>query len=140
MSIERRKVLYVAGPYSLHPNWCTWAAMNTAKAIILHTEWTPMVPHLTHFWDACFPAGYQQWLDYDRDMLAICDGFMRLPGPSSGADEETKWAERYDLEVISFDEMPPEVCNSWLVPMTTFGLLPREGVNDGHHAEPSQPA
>lgn len=140
MSIERKPVLYMAGPYSAHPNWCTWAAMNTAKAITMYTGWTPLVPHLTHFWDIVFPAPYEFWLDYDRDLLAVCDGFVRLPGRSHGADTEAEWAVRYDLEIVEFDKMPDEVQASWMIAMRQFGLIDGEGVNHEHHQPDPEPA
>lgn len=90
-----RPVIYIAGPYRSDP------ARNTHRAVMLGTylldhglAW-PLIPHLTMLWDAISPRPYEDWLALDLALLERCDGLVRLPGASTGADGETAWWEEH---------------------------------------------
>ena len=44
----------------------------------------------------CYSAqDYDWWMEYDYELMDLCDGVVRLPGVSEGADLEAKhWVEQ----------------------------------------------
>lgn len=100
------KRVYIAGPYT-RPDPC----INTHSAIMVAERvWAagmiPFVPHLTHFWHTVKPHPYQDWLSYDMEWLRVCDAVLRIPGESSGADEEVAEAVRLGIPVFyTFEEL-----------------------------------
>lgn len=101
--------IYIAGPYSKGD-----AAVNVANAIdaanyVAAIGWTPFVPHLTHFWHLLRPHSYDFWMAQDLEWLKVCDALLRLPGESTGADNEVAWAKDHGLPVYySLFEIPRE--------------------------------
>jgi len=94
------KKIYVAGPYSQGD-----VMDNVLRAIeagdTLYTRgYAPYVPHFTHFWHAIFPHPYEEWLRLDNEWLPLCDGVLRLPGASNGADKEVALAESLNIPVF----------------------------------------
>jgi len=92
--------LYCAGPYTT-----TDPVENTHKAIKLCNElreegYVPFCPHLTLLWHAICPQPYRFWLDYDKQWLKKCDVLFRMPGVSSGADEEVNLANSLGIPVV----------------------------------------
>lgn len=98
--------IYVAGPYSKGD-----VAMNVRAAIEAAEELTrqgfvPYVPHLTHFWHLMSPHSIDFWYAYDNEWLPVCDGLLRLPGVSSGADAECQLMRDLGKPVFfSLDEL-----------------------------------
>lgn len=96
-----RPVLYIAGPYTAGDT-----ASNVAEAVRL-ADWLmdselawPLVPHLTHLWHLIAPRRYSDWIALDQALLERCDGLIRLPGVSTGADGETDWCDEHDVPWI----------------------------------------
>jgi hypothetical protein len=84
--------IYIAGPYSKGD-----PEVNTIKAITIANKladlgYAPFVPHFTHYWHVKYPRPYQFWLDLDNQFIPCCDAILRIPGESSGADNEIKYA------------------------------------------------
>lgn len=97
--MSKRLRVYVAGPYSQGD-----VAVNVREAIyagnhIAHRGHIPFIPHLTHFWHMIAPHEYKFWLEQDMEWLKACDVVLRLPGESSGADKEVKYAQEHGMEV-----------------------------------------
>lgn len=97
-----RPVLYVAGPYTSGD-----PAENVHRAVKLATylmdsglAW-PLVPHLSHLWHLISPRPYSDWIALDQALLERCDGLIRLPGVSTGADGETDWCDDHDVPWIA---------------------------------------
>lgn len=100
-----RPVLYIAGPYT-HPD----PAVNVHDTIRF-ASWLmdrglafPMVPHLTHLWHLIAPRPYGDWLTLDFKLLERCDGLLRLPGVSTGADGETDWCDEHAVPWLALPE------------------------------------
>lgn len=96
-------VIYVSGPYSSDP------PTNTVRAILAGEDvermgGIPLVPHLSHLWDALSPHEWAYWLRIDLALVARCDVVYRLPGDSQGADLEVAEARRLDIPVIESRE------------------------------------
>ena len=93
--------IYVAGPYSQGD-----VAVNVRNAYVAadrlaNLGFAPFVPHATHFWHMLFPRPYEFWLDLDNQFLPFCQGVLRLPGPSSGADKEVHLAQTLKIPVFT---------------------------------------
>lgn len=91
--------VYVAGPYTKGDT-----AENVGLALIVAEELlarghTPFVPHLTHFWHFKFPHPAKFWYEYDLLWLEQCQGLLRFPGESVGADREVERAKQLGLPV-----------------------------------------
>jgi len=100
MNNQESIFLYVAGPYTT-----TDPVENTHKAINLCNElredgYVPFCPHLMLLWHAICPQPYRFWLDYDKQWLTKCDVLFRMPGVSSGADEEVELARSLNIPVV----------------------------------------
>lgn len=101
---DSRPMVYVAGPYT-HPD----PIENTHKTIAIADDLnatglvTCIVPHLTLLWHMVSPHEEGYWYDYDLASLRRCDALLRLPGESSGADKEVRYARIYDIPVF-FDK------------------------------------
>jgi Domain of unknown function (DUF4406) len=95
-----RQKVYVAGPYTKGD-----VEENVRNAIKAGNEladkgFAPFVPHLTHFWEALFPRPYDFWIDLDNQFLPDCDAVLRIPGDSSGADNEVRLAHSLGIPVF----------------------------------------
>lgn len=91
--------IYVSGPYTQGD-----ALQNVHKAIdaaeqLIGLGYTPFVPHLSHFWHMIHPHPWEFWIEQDLAWIARCDGLLRLPGPSKGADIEVARAIELGLPV-----------------------------------------
>lgn len=95
-----KKKVYVAGPYTK-----TDPCINTNAAILagnhlLDLGYSPFIPHLSHFWHTVTPRPYSDWIEYDKEWVAVCDAVLRLPGESSGADGEVALAKSLGIPVF----------------------------------------
>ena len=82
------KYIYIAGPYTNGD-----PVLNVRKAIEAADElrelgYVPFIPHLCHLWHLISPHEYEYWMLYCFEWLERCDGLLRLPGESEGADRE----------------------------------------------------
>lgn len=83
-------VVYIACPYTNGD-----VAVNVRESIIATDKlralgFLPFNPQFTHFWHLLVPHTYEYWTKMDMEWLGVCDCILRLPGESSGADEEVK--------------------------------------------------
>jgi len=91
--------IYVAGPLT-KGNY----AHNVHNAIVaadklVQAGHVPFIPHLAAFWELVCPHDYEYWMRYDLNWLSKCDGLVRLPGESSGADREVQYARNLKMPV-----------------------------------------
>ena len=100
------KYIYVAGPYSRGD-----PVVNTRNAILVGDElvklgYAPYIPHVSLLWHMVSPHEIDYWYNLDIDWLLRCDGLLRLPGDSSGADNEVKVAQANHIPVFySLEEL-----------------------------------
>lgn len=98
--MSRIKYVYVAGPYRKpDPVENTHNAVRVADQIS-DMGFVPFIPHAaTLLWHIVVPHVEQYWLDYDNEWLAKCDALLRIPGESSGSDEEERLARSLGIPV-----------------------------------------
>ena len=94
------KYIYVAGPYTSGD-----PVVNTRKAIeagelLRGMGFVPFIPHLSLFWHFVEPHDVAFWYEYDNAWVERCDGLVRLPGESKGADAEVKLAIELGMPVF----------------------------------------
>lgn len=82
------KTVYIASPYSKGD-----CAVNIRNSILAAEElrshgFLPFCPLLTHFWHFMSPHPYEYWTQMDLEWLHHMDCILRLPGESTGADNE----------------------------------------------------
>ena len=127
-----RKHIYVAGPYTKDD-----PVINTRLAILAGTEIYrmgafPVIPHLTLLVHMIEPQELEFWYEYDMNQLARCDAAVRLPGPSTGADEEMRVANEVlqipifhlgnePFTVVSLHDMITCGLESWLKDQEAIG-------------------
>lgn len=102
MRFNRKPVIYVSGPLSTGD-----PILNTRKAVkeaevIIEMGGIPIVPHTTIAWHMISPHEWQYWIDYDLELLNVCDALYRIPGESKGAELEV--ARMRELGKPVFDD------------------------------------
>lgn len=94
------KKIFISGPYSLGDVAVNVKnAMDVANKLISY-GFAPFCPHLTHFLHLNRPQTYNTWLEIDLAFLEICEGVLRIPGESSGADKEVIRAKELGIPVF----------------------------------------
>lgn len=98
--------IYIAGPYTLGDTAANVKNAMAAFNQLMELGFAPFEPHLTHFQHICFPQSYETWLAYCFEWVVACDGLLRLPGESAGADQEISVARDHDIPVFhNMDEL-----------------------------------
>ncbi len=99
----KRKVVYVAGPFSGNTIANIHAACITGDAL-LHVGLTPIVPHSFQTWDLVSPKSYEEWMHICLDLVSVAHMVLRMPGESAGADREVAHAQSLKIPVYQFVE------------------------------------
>lgn len=102
-TFTRRPLVYIAAPYSSNPVVNTHDAITIAERLHGTELVTAYVPHLNLAWDLVRPHPADYWYSYDLAFLVRCDGVLRVPGDSPGADNEVVYALRNHIPVF-YDE------------------------------------
>jgi hypothetical protein len=102
---RRFPVIYIAGPYTAgDPAANVHRAVDIAHYLMDHGLAWPLVPHLSHLWHLIAPRPYADWIALDFALLERCDGLIRLPGVSTGADGETDWCTEHGVPWIALTD------------------------------------
>ena len=89
-------LIYVAGFYSSYPPYGMRNCI-VLGTLLLQRGYLPYLPHLTGIWDMVTPMPYPAWLEIDKGWLRVCQGLIRFPGKSSGADGEEALARELGI-------------------------------------------
>jgi len=97
---KRMIAVYIASPYTKGD-----VAVNVKKQIdcydqLMNLGFAPFAPLYSHFQHMAHPHPYEDWIRVDREWVLRCDCLLRLPGESSGADEEVKLARDNRIPVF----------------------------------------
>lgn len=101
--MENNTLIYLAGPYSSEPDFQTHRAVKIADQL-WKKGYIVFVPHLSHFWGKICPHTYEEWMEYDFEILSRCDLLVRIPGESKGADREWNFAKLNNIPVFTLEE------------------------------------
>lgn len=102
----KKKVVYIASPYTRGD-----CAVNVRNTILMNDElveagFLPYWPLSSHFWHLVSPHPYEYWMELDMEWIYRVDYLLRLPGESSGADAEVKFALGLGIPVFySLEEL-----------------------------------
>ena len=92
--------VYIAAPYTNgDPEQNTLSVLKVADKL-LELGYSPIVPHLTHFWHKISPKPWETWIEIDKGLVECCDVLLRLPGESKGADIEVAYAKELYIPVF----------------------------------------
>jgi hypothetical protein len=97
-------LVYVAGPYTSNPVHNTHAVIKEAERLEDIFNVAVFIPHMTLLWDLVSPAPVEAWYARDNHVLERCDALYRIPGPSTGADDEVAYARKLDIPVFFHDD------------------------------------
>lgn len=101
MVAVQRKRIYVAGPISKGDTLAHIANGIHAADRLLEIGFLPFCPHaMSAHWHMLHPKSHSQWMDFDLQWVAVCDGLLRIPGESIGADLEVAFAEENGIPVF----------------------------------------
>ena len=96
------KTVFIASPYTLGD---VGESVEVANKL-MDNGYTPFTPLLYHFHHVIFPRPYEDWIKLDLEWLSKCDCLLRLPGESSGADGEVKFAKESGIPIYySIEEL-----------------------------------
>lgn len=101
--VGRKPLVYVAGPVTGDPWGCVKKA-TVAYRWLRSLGVVPFLPQLSVLHEMVDPQPYEEWLRYDFEVIANCDGLLRLPGESRGADAEVDFANRRRIPVWFMDD------------------------------------
>jgi hypothetical protein len=96
-----KPLVYIASPYTF-PD----PVANTRDACeCWHRLWasgvvTPVCPLLSMLLHFHKPLSWEEWIEYDLEVLTRCDAVLRLPGESKGADREMEEAYRLNKDMF----------------------------------------
>jgi len=92
--------VYIASPYTRGDvGQNVLAQLDTANILMDHGV-CPIVPLFAQYQHMRHPRDYEDWITINIEKLRRCDVLVRLPGKSSGADEEVKYAEENGIPVV----------------------------------------
>jgi hypothetical protein len=107
------KKVYIASPYTNGDKLEMVRLQIDAWHILRDRGLIPIAPLLTHYINEVRERDHKDWLEYDFELLRICDYVIRLYPvndlgeriPSTGADIEEREAKRLGIPFYSFDTL-----------------------------------
>lgn len=94
------RTVYIASPYSKgDPQANTDRSFDCALDLI-EAGFAPYAPLYSHYLHLRRPQDYRVWTKLDLIWVLKCDALLRLPGESSGADEEVQFAKDNGIPVF----------------------------------------
>jgi hypothetical protein len=91
--------VYIASPYTKGDVAVNVKVQIDAANELMNLGFAPFVPLYSHFQHMIHPRPYQDWIDLDLEWIPSCDCILRLPGESSGADNEVYVASTLNIPV-----------------------------------------
>ena len=106
------KLVYIASPYTVGDKLENVRLQIDAWHILRDAGFLPIAPLMSHYLHEVRNRDYEDWLDYDFQIISRCDMVVRIrphfdgvERPSSGADKEEEEAKRLELEFLSFNSL-----------------------------------
>ena len=99
--MKKGDVVYISGPYTKgNVNENVRHACKVGEDV-KRFGLLPFVPHLYHVWDLASPHNYEYWMELCMAWVPKCQAVFRLPGESSGAEEEVRLAQSLNIPVVT---------------------------------------
>jgi len=100
--LKNKIKVYIASPYTNGD-----VAVNVKNQIditdqLMDLGFIPFTPLYSHFQHMAHPRSYQEWIEYGKAWVVMCDALYRIPSEliSIGADDEVELAHDYDIPVF----------------------------------------
>lgn len=71
-----------------------------------HSVIVPVLPHAFHELHKHVERPYDEWMALDRELIKGCNCLIRLPGESTGAEQEVALARSMGLSVMDLHNAP----------------------------------
>ena len=98
--------VYIASPYSIGNKIENVRYSLEVADRLMGKGFVPYAPLLNHFQNEMFPRPEIDWLNFDISWLCVCNVILRLPGRSSGADQEVGVAKMKNIPIVySIEEL-----------------------------------
>lgn len=92
--------VYIASPYTNGDVALNVKAQMDCANKLIELGFAPFVPLYSHFQHMAHPQPYETWVKLDLEWVNVCNCLLRLPGESSGADGEVKFAQENKIPVF----------------------------------------
>lgn len=125
-----KPLIYLAGPITNpDPHTNVLLGMQYWREVFNAGFIAPFLPHLSVYQNDYLPMPYEDWLSFDFDILHRCDGLLRLPGKSPGADREVEFCKEHRIPVFFYSEVDPN-------PLCEIGCWAKEWTKINGHKKP----
>ena len=99
----KKPIIYIASPYtSGDPAINVRFQCRVFDQLLSEGRVWPVAPLWTHFQHILFPRRYEDWLEYDKALLPLYDGCLRLNAEEPGLNYIEKKSTGADGEVEVF--------------------------------------
>jgi len=123
----KRPMIYVAGPISTGGD----IPGNTHQGVLAAEElrrvgFITFCPHLSVFTEiVCGSRPWQEWIEYDEEVILRCDALYRMPGASRGADHEEAFCQKHGIPVFRSIGALLEWRDTWIAAQPEKRVLDR---------------
>jgi hypothetical protein len=105
--------VYIASPYNAGDKEKNTRLQIDAFHVLRDLRYIPIAPLLSHYVNLVRDRSHKDWLEYDIELLKICDIVIRLRPkddrgieiPSPGADVEESKARELGIPFFSFETL-----------------------------------
>ncbi len=98
----KKPFVYCAGPITKGSYPTNIRNGINAMKLLNDNGYVPFCPMLDTLYAITFPeTTYEQYLDYDFQVIMRCDALFRIPGESKGADLEIEFAHSMGIPVFT---------------------------------------
>jgi len=109
----KKPTVYIASPYSKgDPAINAHFQCKIFNQLLGEGRVLPVAPLWSHFQHVLFPRPYQDWIDYDQEMLRLYDCCLRLSAEVPSVDYYESESRGADAEVQTFLDMGKPVLYS----------------------------
>lgn len=92
--------IYIASPYTKGDVAVNVKRQMDVASKLMDWGFAPFWPLHSHFLHMASPRPYKDWVKVDLEWVRSCDGLLRLPGESPGADAEVEYAKEHRIPVL----------------------------------------
>ena len=109
----KKPIIYIASPYTKgDPAINVHFQCRIFDQLLTEGRVWPIAPLWTHFQHTAFPRPYSEWVEYDKALLHLYDGCLRLIAEEPSVNYREENSSGADGEVEAFRAMGKPVFNS----------------------------